>query len=338
MTEDILIALFGIQIESDFGRSLLLLGIGFVVLIISTSIAWNYGSGKKGIKLFEKIIKIVIWFIIFCFATVIISSSLSAKSIEWSKVLQGFIPFSFTGGVFSWNIPTDYQGIQIVMAAFSATIGINMTFLFGYSYLAKGWGKEHRGLAKFDLIMGMLIPYILATTLMVIAAGCTIYGTTDAYGVTPIKAASLLQAAGIPLVFSRLIFGLGIIGMAMNAITIHMLVSGFAVTEIFKIEPTGWKYKLSCLLPAPGVLGAILWSKVGAWIAIPTSAFCLIMLPIAYIGFFLLNNSERYLKEEKPRGKKAVLWNMGMLVAIGITITSVIYYLINTVPIYFDKL
>ena len=147
----------------------------------------------------------------------------------------------------------------------------------------------------------------------------------------------MLEAAGIPPLFSRLIFGLGIIGMAMNAIILHMLVSGFAVCEIFGIEPRGWKYKLATLIPAPGILGVVLWSKMGTWIAIPTSAVSLILLPIAYIGFFLLNNSKKYLGDDKPTGKKAFWWNLGMLIAIGITLASVVYYLVTVVPGYFNK-
>ena len=133
------------------------------------------------------------------------------------------------------------------------------------------------------------------------------------------------------MVFSRIIFGLGIIGMTMNCITMHMLVSGFAACEMFGVEPGGWRYKLACLIPAPGLLGVILWTKMGPWIAIPTSAIAGIMLPIAYIGFFVLNNSEAYLKEDKPRGRKAVVWNTAMLIAIIVTLTSVGYYLYNTV-------
>jgi hypothetical protein len=315
----------------------MLLGLGLVYFFIAVKIAWNYGSGRRGVKTFENIIKGVIWFIICCFGLVVIITSFSEDGIEWGKVLAGFLPFSFSSGSLVWNIPTDPQGVQILMAAFSAAVGINMTFLFGYTYLAKGWGKEHRGLAKFDLLTGMLLPYTVATALMVIAAGTTIYGTgalgEDATNLSPIQAAKLIEAAGIPPVVSRLIFGLGIIGMALNAIILHMLVAGFAACEIFGIEPGGWKYKLATLVPAPGILGAVLWGKIGAWIAIPTSAVCLVMLPIAYIGFFLLNNSERYLGEDKPRGRKAVLWNTGMLVAIVITVASAIYMLMNILPV-----
>jgi len=340
MADDIFKAVFGLEIQSSAGQTAFLLALGICFFALAVKIAWNYGSGHKGVKLFENIIKGVIWFIILCFGIVVISSSFSTQGIEWGKVARGFIPFGFEGG-FHWNIPTDPRGVQILMAGFSAAVGINMTFLFGYSYLAKGWGKEHRGLARFDLITGMLIPYTLATTLMVIAAGTTIYGTgalaEGAKNISPIQVASLLEGAGIPLVISRVIFGLGIIGMAMNAIILHMLVSGFAVCEIFGIEPGGWKYKLATLIPAPGILGVVFWGKIGTWIAIPTSAMCLIMLPIAYIGFFLLNNSEKYLGEEKPKGRKALIWNTSMLVAILITLASVVFMLVKIVPSYYAK-
>ena len=38
-----------------------------------------------------------------------------------------------------------------MIAAAATAVGINMTFLLPYSMLRKGWGREHRGLASFDL-------------------------------------------------------------------------------------------------------------------------------------------------------------------------------------------
>lgn len=341
MTDDIIKALTGITIESETNQTLLLLCIGFIILYIGTTVTWNYGKGRKGIKIFENFIKSTIWFIIFSFAAVVIISSLSGDGIDWLKVGKGFLPFTVQKGGIDWNIPTDTRGISIFIAAISAAVGINMTFLFGYSFLAKGWGKEHVGLARFDLVTGMFIPYTIATALMVIAAGATIYGSgalaEGATNLSPIEAAGMLEAAGIPPIFSRLIFGLGIIAMCLNAIILHMLVCGFAACEIFGIKPKGWKYKLATLIPAPGLLGVILWSEWGTWISIPTSAISLIMLPVAYIGFFLLNNSEKYLGRDKPKGKLRFWWNTGMILAILATLASVAYYLVTVVPTYFEK-
>ena len=106
-----------------------------------------------------------------------------------------------------------------------------------------------------------------------------------------------------------------------------MVVCGFAACEIFGFEAGGWKYKLSCMIPSIGVFGVILWKYIGPWIAVPTSAVAGIMLPIAYIGFFILNNNKKFLEKNKPVGVKALLWNIGMLIAIAIAIINIVYFL-----------
>lgn len=345
MTLDIFKDVSGVQVESgSLLEAGILLGIAFVILIIAANIVWNYGKGGKGVKIFETVIKGIVWFIIFAFAAVVIVGSFmknpSGESfINWGDVLAGFSPFSFEGG-FHWNIPQDSQGISIFIASLSAAVGINMTFLFGYSFLKKKWTKDYVGLARFDLLTGMLVPYTIATSLMIIASGAMINGNADfdaanATTLHPIQAAAMFAQAGLPVMVSKLVFGLGIIGMAINAIILHMTVSGFAVCEIFKIEESGWKYKLATMLPVPGVLGAVLWAKMGAWIAIPTSAVALIVLPIAYLGFFLLNNSKKYLGDDMPRGKVRFWWNTGMILAMGVIVVSAVFYIVKVVPSYF---
>jgi len=302
-------------------RNALLIGIGIVVMIISTAITWNYGSGLKGIRLYEKTLRVLVWMIIAAFLAVVVRISIAGQ-IEWSKLFRGFLPL---------YVPTDAVGVTKIMAAFGAAVGINQTFLFGYSQLARGWGKEHRALARFDLITGMLIPFTIATSLMVIAAGCTIYGTGfEAADINPSNAGALIGATGVGPVIGRFIFGFGIIGMTLSTITIQMLVTGFAACEMFGLEPKGWNYRLCCMIPAPAFLGVILWKSMGTWIALPAFTFGLMMLPIAYVGWFLLQNSERYLREEKPSGKKAVYWNIAMIFSLAVTFASVGYTLYKT--------
>jgi len=96
---------------------------------------------------------------------------------------------------------------------------------------------------------------------------------------------------------------------------------------MFGIEPTGWRYRLACLLPAPAASGVIFWKYLGPWVAVPASAICGLLLPLAYIIFFLLNNSKKYLGQDKPIGAKAAIWNIGMLAAIIVSAASSCYYL-----------
>jgi len=323
MTEDMIKVVTHWEPSSSAGRTALLLAIGFTILGVSTAVTWSYSSGRAGVRFYERTLKGLVWMIIVTFLVVIVRRAIDG-GVDWSRVGKGFLPL---------YIPTDARGVSIVMAAFSAATGINATFLFPYTLLARGWGREHQGLARFDLITGMLLPFCIATSLMVIATGCTIYDPVQfASGSTrlsPVAAATMLESAGLSMFFSRIIFGLGIVGMALSSITMHMLISGFAVCEIFGVEPGSWRYRLACLLPAPGVAGVVLWKYLGPWIAVPTSAICGLMLPIAFVGFFLLNNSRAYLREDKPRGRKAMIWNTAMVVSIVVSLASIVYYLVS---------
>jgi Mn2+/Fe2+ NRAMP family transporter len=320
MTEDMVKAATGWQ-PSPPAQTALLIGIGLVVLVISTAITWNYGRGHKGIRLYERILKSFVLLITITFAVVVIRRAIDG-GIEWAKVFKGFLPL---------ELPTDRRGVSVVMAAFAAAVGINSTFLLPYTLLARGWGTEHRGLSRFDLITGTLLPFCLVTSLVVIAAGCTIYNpqalASGSTNLSPTAAAAMFEAAGLSIFFSRLVFGLGVLGMTLSTITVHMLMSGFAVCEIFGIEPGGWKYKLACLLPIPAFSGVIIWKYMGPWIAVPASAICGLLLPLAYIIFFILNNSKKYLGPAKPTGLKAIMWNLGMLTALLASVASACYYL-----------
>jgi len=69
-----------------------------------------------------------------------------------------------------------------MITAVSAAVGINMTFLMPYSLLKRGWNRDFRGLAIFDLSFGMFIPFVLATSCVLIASASQFH-TQPAAGV-----------------------------------------------------------------------------------------------------------------------------------------------------------
>jgi hypothetical protein len=48
------------------------------------------------------------------------------------------------------------------------------------------------------------------------------------------------------------------------------------------------------------------------WLAVPTSVFCMTLLPFAYLSFWLLMNQKKYLGKDMPMGTKRILWNVLM--------------------------
>jgi hypothetical protein len=128
------------------------------------------------------------------------------------------------------------------------------------------------------------------------------------------------------LTVGRVVFGVGILGMVLSSITLHMVVSAFIICECLGIEPTGWRYRLASLLPVPGVLGTVFWGQMRLYLGVPTSAICGFLLPIAYIGFFILHNRRDYMGEAKPRGARAAAWNLAMLASIAVVTVGAVYY------------
>jgi Mn2+/Fe2+ NRAMP family transporter len=389
----------------------------FFILVVTVAITWCYGNGSRGIQIYETILKLMVAMIVLSFVGVVFKMGFSEQGLPLSQIIAGFIPdlsrmntpaAGFVplleaipeGARAFWSdlIITKQRDVMISGAA--TAVGINMTFLMGYSLLAKGWDREFRGLTIFDLSTGMFIPFVLATSCVVIAASNQFHlkpapgflgetndagaliapsgkatkdfnglvnsrikstltaaekeTATDAAALTAlvqakknageISAAETRLAATLvnrdvrelalslePLTgkgFANLIFGVGVLGMALSTITILMLISGFVICEMFGLPRSGWPFKLGCLAASTGVLGPFLWGQAAAYLAVPTSVFGMVLLPIAYISFFLLINQKSLLKEHLPTGMARVVWNVLLFFAASVA-TAASLFVIN---------
>ena len=81
-------------------------------------------------------------------------------------------------------------------------------------------------------------------------------------------------------------FDVGLLGMALSTIALHMIASGFAVAEMTGAGPKSLAYRLGTFLPVPGVLGPLFWNDL-LWLAVPTNIVCGLFLPITYVGVIL---------------------------------------------------
>jgi len=214
-----------------------------------------------------------------------------------------------------------------VMAALGTAVGINMTFVYGYTLLQKGWGREHRQLARYDIVLGLVIPYVLVTGLISIASASVFYGTEMGARsmLSPANAGNMFVSAGMDPVTGRLVFAGGVLGMAVGSLVMHMLCCGAALAEMCGWELGSKKYRLALLAPTPAVLGVYVWSTMGPWVILPTSAIAGLLLPIAYIGFWIMNNRPDYLGEDMPRGRRRLLFNALMALCIATVLASVLY-------------
>lgn len=443
--------------ETGLGPENARLLVSLGILVVTVLITWAYGSGHWGVKLYEWLLKLMVAVIVVCFF-VVVYTLLGRGTVSGGDIATGFVPRPQSlwepAAAFAQPLQEagEYRGFwsrlivslqqDRVAAAAAATVGINMTFLFAYSILRRGWDRTFRGLQVFDLTTGMLIPFVLATSCVIISSAAAFHGQAidglvhpglDAQG-NPLPdalhpndreireyrellkkrlqeeigpdeyqrlasgqdawerlqqslpeeqhaalsrrereqlltqlgemalaarvqqlpeadrrlAAMLVErdanrlaqalaplasgtgaaqsgAGGSAVRWTDVLFGLGVIGMTLSSITLQMLICGFVLCELFRLPQRGWAFRLCCLPAAAGVLGPFIWSKAGFALAIPTSIFGFMLLPIAYVTFFLLMNQRSLLGEELPRGGRRVAWNLLMVAAVGITTTASLY-------------
>jgi Mn2+/Fe2+ NRAMP family transporter len=160
--------------------------ISTAILLATLVVTWTYDSGGWGVKLYEATLKLVVAGIVACFAGVVAVVAINGDLV-WGDVLAGFIPDWSTlvapAKTFDWLLDAVPPGQRefwsglivsqqrdVMIGAAATAVGINMTFLLPYSVIRRGWDKDFRGLAVFDLSTGMFIPFVLATSCVVIAA------------------------------------------------------------------------------------------------------------------------------------------------------------------------
>jgi len=375
-----------------------------ILFVIAGAVIWFYDAGGWGIKLFEIVLKIMVALIVLAFFGVVVSLTFRG-ALPWGEVLLGFVPdFSLLSEPAAQLRPyieassnPDYWSAEVVsiqqntmITAAATAVGINMTFLLPYSMLRKGWDKTFRGLATFDLSTGLFIPFVLATSCVVIAAVSQFHAVApDAVALVQVDkmssgqlknlttfagkqvdgwaemdkaqqdaaintlkpadkqlahmivsrdagalAGSLENVTGSKAV-AQYVFGLGVLGMAVSTIIILMLINGFTFTEALGVKTSGPMHRVGSYLPAfTGALGfLLLWSKYPEarfWLAVPTSRIGMILLPIAYITFFLLINNKKVMGDQRPTGGKGLAINAAMLVAIIVSTIGCGYAVYNT--------
>jgi hypothetical protein len=123
---------------------------------------------------------------------------------------------------------------------------------------------------------------------------------------------------------AQFVFGLGVLGMGISAATMLMTINGLCLCEMLNRPLKGWTQRIGSLIVSVGALAAIFWTRPAPWLAMPTSVFCIILLPIAYIAFSLLMNQKVMLGDNMPQGGKRILWNVLMIIATAIaTLVSI---------------
>lgn len=280
--------------------------------VIAVLLSWNYGRSPRLVRTFERVIKYMIWSIVLCMGWVVLNTD-----TDWGAVAAGFFAFELPEPI------GDVSSTTLAVGGLAAAVGINMVFLYPYSLLARGWGRAHRGLARCDLVLGTLVPYVLAASLICIAAANTLHDSgVEVTKGTAVKEMGAVLGQVMGPIAGRVIFDLGVIGMAFSTIALHMLVCGFVAMEWFDAPVGSRKQRLWTMLPVPACLAPLFWGDYAVYLAIPTSIICAAFLPLTYIGVLILQRSRAFLDKDRPEGIAGVVWVVLLLLGTAIVVAG----------------
>jgi len=104
--------------------------------------------------------------------------------------------------------------------------------------------------------------------------------------------------------------------MGISAATMLMIINSLCFCELLDRPARGWPQFVGGAMTSISLFVMLAWDGALMAVATPTSVFCMTLLPLAYLSFFLLMNQKTVLKDAMPTGGKRVLWNVLMLVAV----------------------
>ena len=317
----------GVDLDNDMSRYVM----GALILLAAGSVVYLYNAGARGLKLYEFAIKVLVWSIVFAFMIVVF-----ATGVDWARFLTGITGIDFIRDVFDGDgLPPG--SVQPIVAGLAAAVGINMIFLYPYSLLNKKWGPKQKELAYFDLISGMALPFILATSFMILAVANTIgpepgevgEGVRDIREIIPVLAPTFSEMLGesAGTGFARFLIGMAMTAIGFSTIITHMLACGFIGLEMTNWKPeTRWRL-IFAFLPAIGVVGVTMQFPIP--LAITASTLALPLMPVTVACFFVLMNTKSYMGDAMPRGFYRLVWNT-MLIASVVIMSWAAWYALQT--------
>ncbi len=280
-------------------------------VLVTTCIALGYGrGGAGGTRLLEGFMKWSLAAMILCFA-----GCLLVVGVDWSAAARG--------ALVPW-LPRGVLGIDLFIASTAAAIGVADWVLFHYTAHARGWKREHEGLARFDLVAGFFVPFCIVNFLIV----CVFAGTLHGSGDLPGTAAELSRAL-VPLLgetAAQYAFMIGFLAVPLTTTVGLCLLSAIGIHAVFGWQPDvrSWRWKVCLLLPQVGFLAA--WYPSPVMLIIVIAAALSLTNNIVGWSFYMMLNDGKLMGAARSRSRT---WNLGIMVQVTLLNCVAITYVFN---------
>ncbi len=173
------------------------------LFVIALSLIALSQKNDRASRIIDNVLKGLVAIIVLAFMAVVVTL-IRNGAVSWGSLFAGLIPdfsalFRPTDQIATaiattgeraayWTEYVTSEQRGKIIAAFGTAVGINMTFLLPYSLKKKGWGQSHRQLSRYDLVLGLFVPFILGASALVIASAASFHA----------KYADVLTADGTP--------------------------------------------------------------------------------------------------------------------------------------------
>lgn len=281
-----------------------------VFMAITSTMTLSYGRGSRGITVVETFMKLAIVTMLVCFGVCLL-----LVGVDWGAMVRGILV--------PW-LPSGVEGVDLFVASSAAAIGVMDWILFQYAGLARGWGRKHETLARFDIVFGLFLPFVLVNYLVI----AVFAGTLHKLGQTP-ETATELAASLAPLLgptWSQVLFYVAFLAVPVTT-TVGMSIAGaIAIHEAMGWEPDtrSWRWRVCALLPQLGFLAV--WYPRPVWLVVAIAAFLSLSNNIVGWSFYLLLNDRRALGEDRC---KSYFWNLGVMLLLTLLNGVALIYVFN---------
>lgn len=285
---------------------------GIVYAVLTAWLALSYGrSGGRGTRLVESGMKACIALMLVAFGI-----CLALVGINWGAALKGmFVPWLPPGGA----------GVDLFIASSAAAIGVMDWVFLHYAGLSRGWGRNHEVLGRFDIGMGLFLPFVVVNFLVIaLFAGTFFSPGLEAPGTAPELARALAPLLGVR--GAEILFYVGFLAVPVTSTVGMSLAGAMALHEALGWEPNvqSWRWKISILLPQIGFLGV--WSDNPVWMVIAIAAFLSLSNNVVGWSMYLLFNDPAVMGADRAR---SYAWNVGILLQITLLNAIAIVYVMN---------
>ncbi|MEE2635976.1 MAG: divalent metal cation transporter [Acidobacteriota bacterium] len=272
-------------------------------------LAYGRHAGR-GARLVETVMKTSIAVMLLSFGLCLV-----VVGVRWQEALRGlFIPWLPPGG----------PGLDLFIASSAAAVGVMDWFLLNYACLARGWGRHHEPLVRFDMTVGLCVPFVLVNWIIASVFAVTLFEQGLQPDTAPELAAALTPLLGAT--WAPVLFYVGFLAVPVTTTVGMSIAAAMALHAAmgWTPDPHSWRWRVSALLPQVGFLAV--WYPNPIWLIIVIGAFLSLTNNIVGWSFFLLLNDRRAVGDDRSR---SYLWNLGILLQITLLNSVAILYIFN---------